>query len=240
MNKVLILLILSLLMVGCDIGYSPDIPESSGTEYFYSLSSTDGLYISRSNGRYIGGQLMNIYGIIRNVSEYAKNFVKIKIILKDDYGSHLNTYTRSFGPVESGGDIPFWDLAYSTAVHATAYELEIVEASEYHNTPADLVGLYHGYHSFSYDIIDSSLTQEEGTSLWRYTVTIEIMNMNGVDLDSFYLESLLYATNGLIVDYDNEYSVKLFESGETKEFTLSYLLQEGESVWKVDFWGSGR
>ena len=114
-----------------------------------------------------------------------------------------------------------------------------MEAKEYHNIPPDLVGFVQGYHDFSYDIVDYSLTLEEGSFFQNYTVTIDVTNMNSVDLDVFYLESLLYATNGLIADYTNKFSEGLFKVGETIEFTLSYLLQTGEDVAGVDFWGLG-
>lgn len=83
-NLLLVLIILSVLLSGCDL---------SSYSGIFSTNSIDGLYISRSNGRYIGGNLLEIYGTIKNSSQFFKNNVKAKVILKDSHGNHLMSST---------------------------------------------------------------------------------------------------------------------------------------------------
>ncbi len=229
-NLLLVLIILSVFFSGCDF---------SSYSGFFSTNSIDGLYISRSNGVYIGDNLSNIYGIIKNPSPYLKDFVKVQVILKDSHGNHLNTYTRSFGPIESGKDIPIWIHTFSVNETYTGYELKIVEAREYHNIPSSEVGYFQGYHDFSFTITDYSLVKSDTSSLWKYTVKVDVTNDTDIDLGSIFSQSLLYLTNGLIADYSNTYVKTSFKAGETMELIFTYLLNEGETVYSIDFWGSG-
>lgn len=229
-NLPLVLIILSLFFTACDLF------SNSG---FFSTNSIDGLYISRSNGKYNGGGLVDIYGIIKNSSQYLKNFVKVKVILKDEYGSHLNTFTRSFGPIEPGKDIPLWIFALPVnGVYATGYEVEIVEATEYHNIPSAYKGEFHDYHDFSFTITDTSWAKSDTYSYWGYTIKVNVTNDNNIDLSNIYVESLLYTTNGLIADFSNSFVSTSFKAGESVELTFTYFLKEYGNVYNIDFWGS--
>ena len=230
-NLLLVLIILSVLLSGCDL---------SSYSGFFSTNSIDGLYISRSNGRYIGGNLLEIYGTIKNSSQFFKNNVKAKVVLKDSHGNHLKTYTEYCGPIEPGKDIPLWISSLAVnGVYATGYELEIVEATEYHNISSSDLRYFQGYHDFSFTITDSSLAKSDTSSLWKYTVKVDVTNDNDIDLGSIYGQSLLYLTNGLIADYSNTYVKTSLKVGETMELIFTYLLNEGETVYRIDFWGSG-
>lgn len=233
MIKMLLLVLMSLALFssGCDLNTDLD---------FYAVNSSDGLYIARTNGSYIGGRLMNIYGIIRNSSGYVKNLIDVRIQLKDDHGNHLNTYTKSFGPVEPDKDIPLWIWPNTgDRPYATTYDLDIVEAIEYHNIPKSHIDIFQGYHDFSFTITDSSLTQSETSSLRDYTIKVNVTNNNPVDLKHIYWESFVYSATGMIADFDNENSSEVLKSGATTEIEFFYLLKESDVVHSVDIWGYG-
>ncbi len=225
------LIVISVFLSGCDpFSYSG----------FFSTNSIDGLYISRSNGKYIGENLFEIYGTIKNSSQFFKNNVKAKVILKDSHGNHLKTYTEHCGSIEPGKDIPLWIIVFAVnGVYATGYELEIVEATEYHNIPTSDLRDFQGYHDFSFTITDFSLVKSNTSSLWEYTVKVDITNDNDIDLGRIFGQSLLYLTNGLIADYSNSYVKASLKVGETMELIFTYFLNEDETVYKIDFWGDG-
>jgi len=42
-----------------------------------------------------------------------------------------------------------------------------------------------------------------------------------------------------LADYSNTFVKTSLKAGETMELVFTYLLKEGETVYSIDFWGSG-